>query len=213
MTREQMKKALNQAELVEKWFHRDLTEEEFQYLVENGTDKFYKKIGLEENDLLTMNRLFSLISTGFTKNEDNYEYELEQENYQAIPVLESLLSDLKYIQDEKEEKTGTNSYCGEYKAELDPELNAYFTPEAEKEAKESILDPNDVVNEKDYDSVFKVDPTSCSLGYIVDKLKSGESLELPNDVIQEIIDYLDSNNENYVIKAVNNKVTLKITTL
>ena len=45
---------------------------------------------------------------------------------------------------------------------------------------------------------------------IIDKLKAGEELELSDEQIDEVLDYLEENEESYSIKIINNKVTLKL---
>ena len=45
---------------------------------------------------------------------------------------------------------------------------------------------------------------------IIDKLKAGEELELSDEEIDEVLDYLEDHEDSYSIKIINNKVTLKL---
>ena len=45
---------------------------------------------------------------------------------------------------------------------------------------------------------------------VIDRLKAGEELELSDEQIDEVLDYLEENEESYSIKIMNNKVTLKL---
>ena len=44
----------------------------------------------------------------------------------------------------------------------------------------------------------------------IDRLKAGEELELSDEEIDEILDYLEDHEDSYSIKIINNKVTLKL---
>lgn len=45
---------------------------------------------------------------------------------------------------------------------------------------------------------------------VIDRLKAGEELELSDEQIDEVLDYLEENEDSYSIKIINNKVTLKL---
>lgn len=45
---------------------------------------------------------------------------------------------------------------------------------------------------------------------VIDRLKVGEELELSDKQIDEVLDYLEENEDSYSIKIINNKVTLKL---
>ena len=45
---------------------------------------------------------------------------------------------------------------------------------------------------------------------IIDKLMAGEELELSDEEIDEVLDYLEDHEDSYSIKIINNKVTLKL---
>ena len=44
----------------------------------------------------------------------------------------------------------------------------------------------------------------------IDRLKAGEELELSDEEIDEVLDYLEDHEDSYSIKIINNKVTLKL---
>lgn len=45
---------------------------------------------------------------------------------------------------------------------------------------------------------------------IIDRLKAGEVLDLSDEEIENVLEYLKENEESYTIKIINNSVSLKI---
>ena len=54
------------------------------------------------------------------------------------------------------------------------------------------------------------DPKQNAQSTTIDRLKSGEELELSDEEIDEVLDYLEDHEDSYSIKIINNKVTLKL---
>ena len=75
---------------------------------------------------------------------------------------------------------------------------------------EKIIDQLNIIYEaleKLYDMIPE-DETQDS--NIIDRLKAGEVLDLSDDEIENVLEYLKENEESYTIKIINNSVSLKI---
>lgn len=75
---------------------------------------------------------------------------------------------------------------------------------------EKIIDQLNIIYEaleKLYDMIPK-DETQDS--DIIEKLKAGEVLDLSDEEIENVLEYLKENEESYTIKIINNSVSLKI---
>lgn len=75
---------------------------------------------------------------------------------------------------------------------------------------EKIIDQLNIIYEaleKLYDMIPE-DETQDS--DIIEKLKAGEVLDLSDEEIENVLEYLKENEESYTIKIINNSVSLKI---
>ncbi len=75
---------------------------------------------------------------------------------------------------------------------------------------EKIIDQLNIIYEaleKLYDMIPE-DETQDS--NIIDRLKAGEVLDLSDEEIENVLEYLKENEESYTIKIINNSVSLKI---
>lgn len=75
---------------------------------------------------------------------------------------------------------------------------------------EKIIDQLNIIYEaleKLYDMIPE-DETQDS--NIIDRLKAGEVLDLSDEEIEKVLEYLKENEESYTIKIINNSVSLKI---
>ena len=60
------------------------------------------------------------------------------------------------------------------------------------------------------DNLVMDDPKQNAQSTTIDRLKAGEELELSDEEIDEVLDYLEDHEDSYSIKIINNKVTLKL---
>ena len=75
---------------------------------------------------------------------------------------------------------------------------------------EKIIDQLNIIYEaleKLYDMIPE-DETQDS--NIIDRLKAGEVLDLSDEEIEKVLEYLKENEDSYTIKIINNSVSLKI---
>lgn len=75
---------------------------------------------------------------------------------------------------------------------------------------EKIIDQLNIIYEaleKLYDMIPE-DETQDS--DIIEKLKAGEVLDLSDEEIENVLEYLKENEESYTIKIINNSVSLRI---
>lgn len=211
MTKEQMKEALEDVELIEADFGRKLTVEESTLVVEKGFRALLDKLGMDDNDYRTMRRIFALITAGYTESDKRYDEELEKENYQALDVLKSLVNDLEATAEEKiraqiKGGKGTRIYhkmedVG-YHEENDEGLNKYFTPEAEEEAKASApcyIPENDEELNKRFSEIPE----------FITRLVMGDTVQLTDEELGQVYDYL-ADKGSYSIMSINGLTKLKL---
>ena len=75
---------------------------------------------------------------------------------------------------------------------------------------EKIIDQLNIIYEaleKLYDMIPE-DETQDS--NIIDRLKAGEVLDLSDEEIEKVLEYLKENEDSYTIKIINNSVSLRI---
>ena len=203
MVKEQMKKALKDVELIESDFGRELTDTEVELVLNKGYKALLEKIEMDEEDYKTMRRCQRLITIGFTGSDKEYDEELAKENYQALSVFKSLVSDLEAVEEERKkwDVKINPPQSKEYTEENDYELDKYFTKESQEqaeEAEESYSPEHDSgLNKRFLESELEA----------IDLLFKGETVKLKPETIKIIMSYLEDK-INYSLKINNNEVTL-----
>lgn len=224
---------------VEHNFGRTLTDSEKIIVIEQGEQALLNKLGIDEADYNTMKRAFALISAGFTKRSEDYDFELEQENYKALDLFKSLVNDLEFVKEVKNKAKesikggkgtkisvhGEKEYESTYQEENDPELNDLFASETESkelgvtgdtydekadtECKEYFTKNEDPANEKTCNKQACTCKQPAWLVNTIESLDEGKEVLLDDECLQAIVNYLWNNRENVDIQIHNNKIRVK----
>lgn len=229
MKQELMKEAMKDIIAIEHDLYRELSEDEVKTVLTEGYEALFAKMGLSDEDYKTMRRIFALVSAGFTETDERYDEELAKNNYQAIEVLKALISDLEAAEAEKATTTKINLDLENkedhgYEESEDPELNKYFTKEAQEEANESSTSYvpehdealNDIFENEDhfelldcikfFEALYGNKPVAEKSKF--DRIIEGESVELTAEEYVELVAYLKEHYTNYAITNVNGLVTV-----
>lgn len=219
--------------LLEKDLHRELTDAEAAYGYANGWKKLLESMGLDDETYVAYRRLIELLITFCTKSSIEFKKLCAEKDYaSAMSLLSSFitqfneestpkdfdLSDLD--EDEDDEKTRidyatqlavvifsripeSERFWVTHYIDIDPDIKQVIDYILEFDP-ENGLDPNEFIG--DVLDVVK----DAVVEYYAKQLKeSGEKLELPEAIIDEVCEYLFNNYNNFVIKINNNSIEVK----
>ncbi|MDO4465404.1 MAG: hypothetical protein Q4C49_00110 [Bacillota bacterium] len=214
MTREEMKTALDNIELLEKDLMRSLTSEEEEIVLAKGWKALFEKLGFDEDDYKTFRRIEALISAFCTESEERYEEELAKDNGSARFVLQSIVNDLEakdqaeLLKKQEEVKVGEMKNKSRVCSKCDSASESTFDldkmdPDTEGDFKDHLYEVYDTLKPESFQ--FE----NLNVDEYVKRLIDGETLTLDSDTMNQVVDWMWNSDMNFNIQIIDNIIRLK----
>lgn len=215
--------------LLEKDLHRELTDEEAVLAYSEGYKALLNSLGLDDELYVAYRRLLELVITYGTKSRQEFINLYNSKDYtSAITLMKEMVQNIADIKQGFDFRSDEPSAQGceysdaEYWAkiilemmpddaepwidlytELDPDMTAYnaFVKEnADSDVpvavEESVGDALDVIKD-------------ATIELVAEDLAAGAYFELNEDILDEVVAYIEENWTNYSLKIVNRKISAK----